>query len=76
MENQRRRRAAANANAALIFRERRITGGVLNLQYSTADYRHLWMFANVTSRLTEWQLQSDLCVHNSGGEEPVRVFTV
>lgn len=25
------------------------------------------MFANVTSRLTERQLQPDLCVHNSGG---------
>lgn len=67
MENQRRGRAAANANAALIFREHRLTGGVLNLQYSTADYRHLWMFANVTSRLTEQQLRSDLCVQNSGG---------
>lgn len=77
MENQRRGRAAANANATLILRERWITGGVLNLQYSTADYRHLWMFANVTSRLTEQQLQSDLCVHNSvGGGEPVWVFTV
>lgn len=52
-----------NANDALIFRERRITGGVLNLQYSTADYWHLWTFANVTSRLNELQLQSDPCVY-------------
>lgn len=66
MEKQ-RGRAAVNVSAALIFRKQRITSGVLNLQYSTADYRHLWMFANVTSRLTERQLQSDLCVHNSGG---------
>lgn len=48
MKNLRAGRAAANANAALIFREWRITGGALNLQYSTADYRHLWMFANGT----------------------------
>lgn len=65
-----------NANAALIFRERRITGGVLNLQYSTADYWHLWTFANVTSMLNELQIQSDPCVHDSESKNPVWVFPV
>lgn len=65
-----------NANAALIFIERRITGGVLHLQYSTADYWHLWTFANVTSRLNELKLQSDPCVHDSESKNPVWVFPV
>lgn len=63
MKNLRRGRAAVNVNATLIFRERQITSGVLNLQYSTADYWHLWTFANMTSRLNELQLQSDPCVY-------------